>query len=83
MREEEAKIKWCPMVQVSGINERGINQTNRKCNGTFNEYSFCIASDCMMWVQTDNEGYPSNAKNNDPDNAVYFPAGYCGLARQE
>lgn len=29
MTKEEAKTKWCPMFQVSGINERGGSKNNR------------------------------------------------------
>jgi len=45
MKEEEAKLKWCPNYRLSGINERGVSNANR---GNFNEV-FCIGSDCMMW----------------------------------
>ena len=37
----------------------------------------CIASACMAWRPTDNEGGP--AAEGDPE-PVYKPAGFCGLA---
>ena len=36
----------------------------------------CIASDCMMWVESDNEATPSN---NEQDEVIYYPDGDCGL----
>ena len=48
MTEEEAKNRWCPMFQVSGINERGGSNNNR--GGNFWGNSECIASECACWV---------------------------------
>lgn len=44
MTEEEAKTKWCPMVQV---------RPGRTDSGFFepvdNRHAFCIGHLCMMW----------------------------------
>lgn len=52
--EIEAKSKWCPMTRnvyndgytiCVGHNDKGDGD------------SYCIASNCMLWVWIDNKGY--------------------------
>ncbi len=75
MTEEEAKTKWCPMVQVSTSTENTV-YTNRERSSEF----ACIASDCMWWVS-----YGSDIKIAVEEGKQYahpLPAtGYCGGAR--
>jgi len=84
MKEEEAKTKWCPMVRQpienvleSGSFNRGegddyanIKGSSKPCN--------CIASDCMMWKQTDDECKPNPAYASVTEQ-ICEPAGHCGL----
>ena len=71
MREEEAKLRWCPMYRMVGDLGNGW-ETNRVGSGILNGASCCIASDCMAWRATDNEYYPEQHS--------IMPAGYCGLS---
>ena len=79
MKEEEARTKWCPMVRFYA--NREVLTKKGFTDGRLDYDSNCIASDCMMWVATDNEGYPSTNKHGECDNSAYYPAGYCGLIR--
>jgi len=60
MTEEEAKLKWCPHVNVAGTfnvdgEEIGFSGSNRFGSPFYNApielqgATRCIASDCMMW----------------------------------
>lgn len=79
MLEKIALTRWCPMVRLS-VSEKNAPSRNRHPDQTL-AGCLCIASDCMMWVETDNEAYPSNNKHNEGDSSVSYPAGYCGLMR--
>ena len=81
--EEEAKTKWCPMARVTDCTD-----DNRKSWPTFNRIggmpdpindAHCIASECMLWVGTDNILFPEKQSPSDATEPVYKSAGYCGL----
>lgn len=95
MKEEDARKKWCPMVKMVAVdhNNRVLNSAAfNKCSRENQagkhfepDGSSCIASECMMWVQTDNECDPmpgppkgTSAVQEEPK---YYPAGYCGLIK--
>lgn len=87
MTEDEAKTKWCPMARVIHFHDNdgpGISPAagNRGAHGQPKPESLCIASDCMMWVATDNEypTQPSETTVRHPLSNVK-PAGHCGLTR--
>ena len=71
MTESKAKTKWCPMIRWTSAQNGLDSFENRGAN------CMCIASDCMMWIPTDNQTFPSapGEKEREPE-----PAGYCGLA---
>lgn len=79
MTEEQARTKWCPMVRLSvGYDDYGeshvaVNRWNRYESAL---YSKCVASDCMMWRETEPKKYgvPRDGKTSEP-------TGYCGLAK--
>lgn len=78
MTEEQAKKRWCPMVrfQIGPINSsvwQGVAYTNR-AEELKSTTCLCIASDCMMWVETDRVPI-------EPELTHYEPAGHCGLVR--
>jgi hypothetical protein len=75
--DDEAKVKWCPMVRVSN---KGDTPENRLCQrglvaqtpGEGIQWNCCIASDCMMWRWYD----PEHGAAGKP------LTGHCGLAGQ-
>lgn len=77
MKEEKAKTKWCPMVRVADCGAENASAVNR-LHQQEAPTTQCLASDCMMWVATDNECEPVNSTS---ASTVSKPAGYCGLAR--
>lgn len=70
MTEDEAKTKYCPMG--------GRKVSSKSGELSIGGFTQCIASDCMMWVATDNECFPSPPGMSVPKQPSY-PAGYCGL----
>lgn len=82
--EDEARTKWCPFANVyvpyqntGAAGNRGLSKDKGM---QANEGSArCIASECMMWVATDNMPWPLNQHPSDASEPVYKPAGYCGL----
>ena len=76
MKEEEARNKMCPMLGIMGA----ICPSVAKDPGIR-----CIASECALWVQTDNECDPmpepigSDAVIREPN---CYPAGHCGLIKE-
>lgn len=82
MTEDEARQKWCPMVRAISPNGT-IGPCNRRADANDKEY-FCIASDCMMWIATDNECEPQESHEGGTATVIFepkcYPAGYCGLA---
>lgn len=83
MKEEVAKTKWCPYA-VPYAQYEDEHGANRDGAGSPLKQSNCVASDCMMWIQTDNECDPepdykdSTAVRPEP---TCYPAGRCGLAK--
>lgn len=77
MIEEEAKTKWCPMVQVTSAQHMNdIEYGDNRGNG--DESHNCIASDCMMWRYV---GYEYINPENVPPTSRGTLEGYCGLAK--
>ncbi len=83
MTEDDAKTKWCPMCRFANLDNVGpVSNRETFFRGAPNPDT-CIASDCMMWQQTDNEcepqQHPKDSSAAMPEPKCY-PAGYCGLA---
>ena len=91
LTEEEARTKWCPMARVAfewthggTIDNQGFQVGGRPSSATVNRgadlssHCNCIASECVMWVRTDNVAEPQHPT--DATEPVYKVAGYCGLA---
>jgi hypothetical protein len=77
MTEDEAKTKWCPHVRV--LSDEGsmvIATVNR--GGGLQADANCIASDCMMWRETDCESDPQ-ASCMPGEEVDCLPTGYCRL----
>jgi hypothetical protein len=78
MTEEEAKTKWCPHARCTNstytesANREPTSYPTESLNGACN----CIASDCMMWCETEPKKYgvPRDGKTSEP-------TGYCGLVK--
>ena len=81
MKEEEAKKKWCPFVQVSAI-PHGLALSlfcNRDISLLVSPNDFdpatnitkCIASDCMMWRW--------DLTREEAENGYFAKDGHCGL----
>lgn len=77
MTEEEAKTKWCPMLQVSAA--AGVLGTVSNRSNAFDDNSDrhgrCIGSQCMAWRW--DGGFPLP---NDPPAIREHYRGHCGLA---
>ena len=72
MTEEMARTKRCPLAGgYPNVKEAEVPEHYRG--------SRCIASDCALWVSTDNEGEPRSAIDKTP--VIYKPAGHCGLCK--
>lgn len=77
MNEEEARTKWCPMVQVIPIRESFMQ--NRDIQETEPANYCCIASDCMMWRE--HKQLRGDITGLGSANATFETVGgYCGLA---
>ena len=76
MTEEEAKTKKCPELSNGSIQVSINTSTNAN-------WVNCIASDCMMWIATDDECKPVRSEIYPPvrDKEICKPAGHCGLAK--
>jgi len=76
MREEEAKTKWCPHIQVTAAQSMNdVEYGDNRGNGDENHN--CIASDCMMWkwdIILNRELAADKINRDDYE-------GYCGLAK--
>ena len=79
LTEEEAKMKWCPMIRAGyGCNRESENDR---------EGFHCISSGCMMWRWSDpatkfEVDVPAYETKGDPiGHDIPFPSrrGYCGL----
>ena len=78
MNEDDAKTKWCPHARFADCGADNASSVNRDGMWSVSIKDRCIASDCMMWVSTDNEFMPA-ASCNPHDNEPSYPAGHCGL----
>lgn len=94
MHEEEAKTKWCPMLQVSAAT--GVIGTVSNRSNAFDDNSDrhgrCIGSACMAWRWADVPN-PDYAKAGGGQHFMQYPPpvlppmylkseddGFCGLA---
>lgn len=74
MTEDEAKTKWCPMVQVTAAQHfNDVEYGDNRGNG--DEDHNCIASNCMMWRW--DELFRTQKEK---DNGIKL-YGYCGLTK--
>lgn len=70
MTEDEAKTKWCPMVNGN----RDISGARiSKEPGAGNIWNCCIGSNCMMWRYS----HPEYIRRNEEDKQL---SGFCGIA---
>lgn len=71
MTEDEAREKWCPMVQVTSAQHMNdIEYGDNRGGGDENHN--CIASDCMCWRW--------GQRLEDGEFCASDTYGYCGLA---
>lgn len=76
MTEDEAKTKWCPMIQVTAVQHfNDVEYGDNRGDGDSNHN--CIASDCMMWVW----GKTEALKHHDRSEPEVIKHGYCGLTK--
>ena len=78
MTEDEARKKWCPMARIASDPEDASSAYNRNpdAEGVIQNGSRCIASDCMMWRDT-------NSSENEARRVKGLSSqreGFCGLA---
>ena len=85
MKEEEAKTKWCPMVQVivapndsTWQNHALTNRLDMVLDGGHEQQ--CLASGCMMWRWI--EKYDGLSHGGKQVNYRH-EGGYCGLGGKE
>lgn len=84
MKEEEAKIKYCPLygcavLIATSCSTRDLN-TKPLTDGMLTSL-FCLASSCMVWRWETLEGnMPSSGRIVEIGKSK--TEGYCGLARQ-
>lgn len=78
LTEEEAKLKWCPMLHKAVVQ---LIEAGKLSRATETDAKFlCIASDCMFWR------WQSSLTINNPQRKPGFgqkieqERGYCGLA---
>ena len=90
MKESDAKTKHCPQrgimnqiklqtmasLAIASPMAKSIRSDMKEVAD--DNLQNCTGSECMMWVETDDENYPSD-KNSDYASNAYVPAGYCGL----
>lgn len=50
MKESEARLTWCPHVQVSSGTQAHAAFNNRGVPVVFGERPLCIASECSQWM---------------------------------
>ena len=82
MTEEDAKKKWCPMINFQ-IGPNTSTWLQKAYNNRGQDYEpascLCIASDCMMWRQTE----PAVFRENGGDGPfIEKKTGYCGLGEK-
>jgi len=76
MTEKQAKTKWCPMIRMTNDNRDTQFSWNAIwVDSGINHEGKCIASACMMWVETDYMPQPGD------DFSKPVRSGHCGLAR--
>lgn len=87
MKESDALTKWCPQVRsqedVSHPSANRLSVVSGDFGLTLGNWNRCIASDCMMWVSTDNECDPQERSEERlmPPEPKCYPAGRCGLIK--
>lgn len=67
MTEEEAKTKWCPHMSQQMMGFQHLLMTGQINHSEQELSASCIASECMMWKDSD-------------DNYDYPEGGHCGLS---
>lgn len=87
LKEEEAKVKWCPHVRHSNFSndENASNRYGRIEDDEFDdnpEECRCIASECMQWrwATKPNPLFHPFGDATLPPRIVDKDRGYCGLA---
>ena len=80
MTESEARKKWCPhaLLTDGGM----MYNRNALAPDVLQNGANCIASDCMLWVATDNECEPKDWSEALNEDGKCYPAGYCGLTNK-
>jgi hypothetical protein len=68
MTEDEAKMKWCPFLQVALVYDKKERTIEERDNRDDTCRPHCIGSECMAWRAIDPPEFNEN------------PHGYCGLA---
>lgn len=85
MTEDDAKGKICPQLYQAMVFlavHAGKNNADEALLDQTGTTAYCVGSDCMMWVATDNECEPAQEPKDIsavvPEPKCY-PAGRCGL----
>ena len=87
MTEQDAKKKGCPLYGISMIMLIAADKIDQIKVPDPDNVGCCIASDCAMWVATDNEckpqpESPGGTSTNAAFEPICYPAGYCGLTNK-
>jgi len=81
MTEEKAKTKWCPHVRMSNDSDpdNTNHSYNRDSHGRLDKGCNCVASDCMMWREEEDQ-FLANIGGLG-GSIIKGEGGYCGLPK--